>query len=84
MIYMILTVIFGILTVLSSYSSICLFTHSIVNYDVHPETIAFGFLSFINGYLAIKQSFKNLPLPESKEKEPNYLVAEDTHEGDLG
>lgn len=84
MLYVILTLVFAILTIISSYASICVFTHRVVYYNVQPETITFAALSILNGYSAIKQSYKKLPIPSSKEEGATYLVAQNNNEDGIG
>jgi hypothetical protein len=76
--YTLLTIIFAALAVSSSYSTICLFTHTVTTYNVHPETVAFALLSFLNGFWGIKKAYLKLPVQKYSKFEPSYIASHDS------
>jgi hypothetical protein len=77
-VYTLLTIIFAALTVLSSYSTICTFTHTITSYNVHSETVVFALLSLLNGYLGIKKAYVKLPTQKQNKLESSYIPSSDS------
>ena len=76
--YVLISIVFAMLTILSSYSTICVFTHTITTYNIHPETVLFALFSFVNGYFAVKKAYAKLPIQKQNEFESSYIASKDS------